>query len=113
MDIERVVAKRLVDATGIKAVLEVPRDAPDEFISVELTGGNGLGFGNQAFVSVCSWALTRRRAAAIAALVERAVPLLLQEENVFDAFSDGTSRLPDPASGGARYKTNVNLTIFE
>lgn len=113
MDIERIVAKRLMDATGIRAVLEVPRDAPGEFISVELTGGNGLGFGAQAFVAVCSWAPTRRRAAEIAGLVERAVPLLLEEENIFDAFPDGTYRLPDPATGGARYRTNVNLTIFE
>lgn len=113
MDIERIVAKRLMDETGIKAVLEVPRDAPGEFLSVELTGGNGLGFSGQAFVAVYSWAPTRRRAAEMAGLVELAVPMLLHEENVFDAFPDGTYRLPDPASGGARYRTNVNLTIFE
>lgn len=113
MDIELIVAKRLMDETGIKAVLEVPRDAPGEFLSVELTGGNGLGFGSQAFVAVYSWAPTRRRAAEMAGLVELAVPMLLHEENVFDAFPDGTYRLPDPATGGARYRTNVNLTIFE
>lgn len=113
MDIERVVAKRLMAETGIKAVLEVPKDTPDEFISVELTGGNGLGFGIQAFVAVYSWAPTRRRAAEIAGVVENAVPTLLHEENIFDAFADGTYRLPDPATGGARYRTNVNLTVFE
>ena len=102
MDVERTVAKRLMYATGIKTVLEVPRDAPDEFISVELTGGNGLGFGAQAFVAVYSWAPTRRRAAEMAGLVELAVPMYLDEENIFDAFPDGTYRLPTPATGGAR-----------
>lgn len=113
MDIERIVAKRLMDATGVGAVLEIPSDRPSEFISVELTGGNWLDFGKQAIVSVYEWAPTRKRAAEIASIVEQSVPLLLAEENIFDAFSDGSYRMPDPESGGARYKTNVNLTIFE
>ena len=34
MDVERMVAQRLMDETGIKAVLDVPADRPSEFISV-------------------------------------------------------------------------------
>ena len=52
MDIERVAAQRLMDATGIKAVLEVPKRRPSEFISVEMTGGSGDRFMRTA--SLCS-----------------------------------------------------------
>ena len=43
MDVERMVAQRLMDETGIKAVLEVPADRPSEFISVSQTGSSRSG----------------------------------------------------------------------
>lgn len=113
MDVERVVAERLMDATGIKAVLEVPGERPDEFISVEMTGGSGDRFIKGASLAVQSWAQTRRRAAEIARLVEQSVPDLTDEPNVFRAVANGSYRWPDPDSGQARYQTNVELTICE
>lgn len=113
MDVERVVAKRLMDATGIKAVLEVPGERPDEFISVEMTGGGGDRFVRTASLAVQSWARTRRRAAEISRLVEEATPGLTEEPNVFRAVANGSYRFPDPDSGQARYQTNVELTICE
>ncbi len=113
MDVERVVARRLMDATGVKAVLEVPEDRPREFISVELTGsGPGL-YPKTCSLAVQSWAETRRRAAEIAGLVEQAVYGLADEPNVFKAYPDGTYRWPDPDSRQERYQTNAELTICE
>ena len=114
MDVERVVARRLMGATGIKAVLEVPEDRPGEFISVEMTGGAREKLCIQhASLAVQSWAQTRQRAAEIARLVEQAAPGLTEEPNIFRAVANGTYRWPDPESRQARYQTNVELTICE
>ena len=114
MDVERAVAQRLMDATGITAVLEVPEERPDEFISVEMTGGTGDRFIRGASLAVQSWAQTRRRAAEIARMVEQAVPAIPDaEQNVVRAVATGSYRRPDPESGQPRYQTNVELTICE
>jgi hypothetical protein len=113
MDVERVVAKRLMDATGIKAVLDVPAERPAEFISVEIDNGAGGRFIKDVSLSVQSWAKTRRRAAEMASLVEKAVPDLVDEPNIFRAVAGGSYKWPDPDSGQARYQTNVELTICE
>ena len=113
MDVERAVAKRLMDSIGIKAVLEVPDERPDELISVELTGGNAGRFIKRLTLAVQSWAQSRRRAAEIAALVEQAVYDLADEPNIFSATPSGTYRWPDPDSGQDRYQTTVELTICE
>ena len=115
MDVERVVAQRLMGATGIRAVLEVPEERPDEFISVEMTGGTREQMCIQhASLAVQSWAQTRQRAAEISRLVEAAVSGIADaEQNVFRAVATGSYRWPDPDSGQARYQTNVELTICE
>ena len=113
MDVERVAARRLMDATGIKAVLEVPDPRPAEFISVEMTGGSGDRFTRHASLAVQSWAKTRARAAEIALAVEAAAPEIEREPNVFRAVANGSYRFPDPDSGRARYQTNVEIDICE
>ena len=113
MDIESVAATRLMDSIGIKADLEVPDPRPEEFISVEMTGGSGDRFVRTASLAVQSWAKTRKRAAEIARLVEEAVPDIADEPNVFHAVANGTYRWPDPDSGHERYQTNVELTVCE
>ena len=113
MDVERMAAKRLMDATGIKVLLDVPADRPEEFATVELTGGSGDRFMRRAVLAVQSWAATRRRAAEMAMAVEAAVPSLMDEQNVFRAVANGSYRWPDPDSGQPRYQTTVELTICE
>lgn len=113
MDVERVVAKRLMDSTGIRTVLEVPEERPEEFVSVEMTGGGGDRFIRTASLAVQSWAQTRQRAAEISRLVEAAIPDLADEPNIFRAVATGSYRWPDPDSGQPRYQTNVELTICE
>lgn len=114
VDIERAVAKHLLDATGIKTVLEVPKTRPDEFISVEMTGGSGDRFIRRAVVAVQSWAKARQRASEIARIVESKIPDLADdEENVFSAVATGSYRWPDPDSRQERYQTTVEITICE
>lgn len=113
MDVERMAAKRLMAATGIKVFLDVPADRPEEFATVELTGGSGDRFMRRAVLAVQSWASTRRRAAEMAMAVEAAVPSLMDEQNVFRAVANGSYRWPDHDSGQPRYQTTVELTICE
>lgn len=58
MDVERMVAQRLMDETGIKAVLDVPADRPSEFISVSQTGSSRSGCINRVQLVAQSWAKT-------------------------------------------------------
>ena len=95
MDVERMVAQRLMDETGIKAVLDVPADRPSEFISVSQTGSSRSGCINRVQLVAQSWAKTRSRAAEIA------------------ATCGDTYRWDDPDSRQRRYQTNVNVTICE
>lgn len=113
MDAERMVAQRLMDETGIKAVTDVPADRPSEFISVSQTGSSRNGCINRVKLVAQSWAKTRRRAAEIAEAVEHAVPSLMDEECVFEATCEGTYRWDDTDSRQRRYQTNVNVTICE
>lgn len=113
MDVEHMVATRLMDATGIQAVIEVPDDRPKEFISVQLLGSTGDRFIKVHRLAVQSWAETRPRAAEIARMVELAAFDLDEEQNVFRSVANGTYRWPDPDSGQARYQTNLELTICE
>ena len=112
-DIERTVAARLMAETGIKAVLEVPGSRHEEFISVELVGSTGSRFTQRRMLAVQSWAKTRRRAAEIARMVERAIPALEDEPEVFGPVATSTYRFPDPDSGQERYQTNAELTVCE
>lgn len=111
MDIERVVAKRIMDETGIKTVLEVPATRPDEFVSVEMTGGTNGRFMQTAILAIQTWATTRRRAAEMAVAVQHAVFNLTDEQNIFKATPGGAYRYPDPDSKSERYQINVDLTL--
>ena len=113
MDIERVVAKRILDATEIPTVLEVPKERPDEFISVELTGTNGTRFIHTCTLAVQSWAKTRKRASEISRKVEDAVPGLTDEANIFSAVATGSYRWPDPDSRNERYQTTIEIIVCE
>lgn len=77
MDIERFVAERLMDTTGIKTVLEVPEIRPGEFVSVQRTGGPEKAFSDHPTLAVQSWAKTRRRASEMARSVNNALKGLM------------------------------------
>lgn len=113
MDVERMVAQRLMDETGIEAVLDVPADRPSEFISVSQTGSSRSGCINRVQLVAQSWAKTRRRAAEIAEAVEHAVPSLMDEECVFEANVRRHVPLGRPRQPPAPIPTNVNVTICE
>lgn len=112
MDIERFVAEKVMDTTGFKTVLEVPEMRPDEFVSVERTGGPENRFSDSPTLAVQSWAKTRKRAAEMSKAVSNALKGLMAFDCVFAVDIEKTYRWPDPESGHERYQTVVNLTIY-
>lgn len=116
MDIEAVVARRLMEATGVRAFLEVPEESPDEFITVEMTGGGG-GFLDPARFDVDCWSAKgkggRKRAAEIAEAVKAAVPDLDDEPDIFHPTVENCYRMPDPDTGRPRYVVGIQVWICE
>ena len=112
MDVEAVVARRLMDATGIPAFLEVPPDTPDEFLTVEQTGGGGM-FLEPFQLDVDCFAQTRKRAKAMSKDVSTAVYDLDEEPNIFHPTVENTYRMPDPDTGTPRYVVQIQVWVCE
>lgn len=113
MDTERFVASRLAETTGLKCVLEVPEIRPDEFVSVQRTGGPEERFSSSPTFAVQAWAKTRRRAAELMRQVNNALMGLMAFDCVFGVDIEKSYRWPDPESGHERYQTVVNMTIYD
>lgn len=113
LDVERVVAEFLLEKTDIPVYLEVPKDRPSEFITVEQTSTGGTRFAKIVYLAVQSWAETRKLAEEISEMVEEAVFELDEIPNFFNPNATQTYRFPDPASKQQRYQTTVELMVCE
>lgn len=116
MDVEAVVAERIGGATGLPAFLEVPPDAPDDFITVEQTGGGG-NFLEPVQLDIDCWSAKRKggrkRAREIASLAAAAVPDLDEEPNIFHPTVENTYRMNDPDTGRPRYVVQCQVWVCE
>lgn len=112
MDVEEVAARRLAASIGLPAFLDVPEDAPDEFITVEQTGGGGT-YLDAVQLDVDCWGATRKRAKAVSLLVQAAVGELDEDPNIFHPKVEGAYRMPDPDTGRPRYVVGVSLWVCE
>ncbi len=112
MDAEAAVARSLMQATGVKAFLEVPADRPDEFITVEQTGSSE-GRVSRVSLAVQAWAKTRKRAMEIAQAASAAVYDLDELDNVFGPEVESIYRFPDPDSRMARYQLGAVIRVCE
>lgn len=112
MDVEEVVARRIRDAIGTPAYLDVPKEAPEEFITVEQTGGGGT-YMEAALLDIDCWAKTRKGAKALSRLVAAAVPDLDEEPNIFNPKVENIYRMNDPDTGCPRYVVSISLWVCE
>lgn len=120
MDVEATVARRIAEATGVRAYLEVPKDEdlePDcDFITVEQTGG-GAGMLDPVQLDIDCWSSKRKggrkRARAVARLVEAAVLDLDEEPNIFHPTVENTYRMNDPDTGRPRYVVQAQVWVCE
>lgn len=115
MDIERVVASKLKELTGLACYLEKPaKDVPDEYLVITQTGGAGQWIEDiQLDVDCYAPPKQRKLARANASLVEAAATELDSVENIFGPVATNTYRQNDPDTGEARYVVQIELTICE
>lgn len=118
MDVERVVAQRIADATGIPAFLEMPdgdRD-PGDLVTVEQVGGGG-GFLEPVQLDIDCWSTRggggRRRARAIAEAVCAAVPDLDEEPDIYGPSVVNKYRMNDPDTRRPRYVVQAEVLVCE
>lgn len=118
MDIERVVAERLMEETGIPAFLEMPErdEDPGDLITVMRTGGGG-SYMETVQVDVDCWSTKkgggRKRAKQIADLVRAAALDLDEEPNIFHPRPVNTYRDNDPDTRRPRYVVQIELWVCE
>lgn len=112
MDVEAVVARRIGDAVGVPAYLDVPEGAAGDLLTVEQTGGGG-SYMEAVSLDIDCWADTRKRAKAVSALVSAAVADLDDEPNVFNPRVENVYRMNDPDTGRPRYVVSVSLWVCE
>lgn len=114
MDIEAVVARHLKAKLGCNAYLEVPKNAPETFITVEQTGGGGNMLERVQFDIDCFAGRNQRKAAkALATSVCAAIPNLDEETNLFHPKVENTYRMNDPDSGRSRYVVQASVYVCE
>ena len=117
MDIERVVAQRLKDKTGIDAYLSVPVDPPDEFLTVEVIRTDVQSrFIPVYALDVDVWAKdahARARAHELAQKVIDETPNLDEEPNIFNPTFENCYRSPDADTGRARYVVQIECAVCE
>lgn len=116
MDVEAVVAKRLMDETQIKAFLSVPDDTPDEFLTVEMTSEGGDRFKQSYSLDVDVWGKdehARLRTYEMAHDVMLAVPTLEEEPNIFSPKVTNCYRSADYDTGRMRYVVQIELLVCE
>lgn len=114
MDIEAVVARRLSEAVGVPARVEVTGATPEIFISVERLGGGGSMF-EPVQLAVDCWAGKKQRKAAqaLSEKVKGAVYDLDEEPNVFHPEVTNCYRQNDPDTCRSRYIVQAQLWVCE
>lgn len=114
MDIEAAAARRIAKAVGVPAYLEVPKDAPGSFVTVERIGGGG-SYMEPVRLAIDCWAgkKQRRAAQALSDRVRAAVYDLDEEPNVFHPEVINTYRQNDPDTGRSRYIVQAQVWVCE
>lgn len=114
-DIERSVAKYLLDETGIQAYIEVPQEPADEYLSVELTGSSGNPWNATYHMDIDCVAGQdqRRRARELAYRVQRACHDLDTLPCVFNPTVSNIYRMNDPDTRRSRYVVQLDFVLCD
>lgn len=111
MDIEAEVIAFLRDYLGLKAYAEVPARRPDEFVTVERTGGAYDGVVvDRPTLAIQAWSTSRYQASNIGRLIAESLPFMVEVSGVNNVdINTGPYNWPDPDSGTARYQLVVEF----
>lgn len=107
---EMFLINQLAPAAGVPVSGDVPKDRPEEFVTVERTGGPQDRFLDHGTYAVQAWAPSRAQAARLIDKINRLIENLAAHPRVVTARVESTYNYPDPDVSGGRYQSTVTLT---
>lgn len=112
MLVEQKVIEWAKSVTGLPAAIVVPKSRPDEFITVERTGGSASVALDHPQLAVQCWAKTFGRCAKLAQMLRNDAMAggLLSHEGIYRVDVGSTYSFPDPDSDTPRYQLTLTLT---
>lgn len=111
MNIEATIISYLKEC-GINAVSDVPKNRPDEFVTVERTGGSHDSFVlDRPTVAVQAWSTTRYNASELMMEVDELMRSLTSVEGVNRCTRNSLYNYPDE-SGHPRYQAVYDLVTY-
>lgn len=112
MLVEQEVVNWAKKVTGLTAAIVVPKTRPDEFITVERTGGSAEYGLDHPQLAIQCWAKTFGRCAKLAQMLREDALAggLNSHKGIYRVDVGSTYSFPDPDSGSPRYQMSLTLT---
>lgn len=111
MNIEATIIEYL-NKNGIKAVADIPATRPDEFVTVERTGGSfGSVVLDRPTVAVQAWSTTRYKASELMTEVDTLMRNLVSISGVSKCSRNSLYNYPDE-SGHPRYQAVYDIVTY-
>lgn len=110
IDVEGALIAYLKRETGVETYAEVPNPRPDEFVTVERTGGprTDVVVDNPMLAIQC-WSTSRLAASKLALSVDEVLPAFAYEPNIHKVERLSLYNHPDEKGNVARYQIVVQL----
>ena len=108
--IETVLLRYLERETGLPASMEVPESPPEEFITVEKTGGGERDHIKTAMFAIRSYGGSLFRAAEINETVKAAMLSMPERTGIFRAELNGDYNYTDTKTKRYRYQAVYDIT---
>lgn len=110
LDIELALIEWMKGKLGIEAFADVPNHRPDEFVTVERTGGGRSDvIVDNPMIAVQCWAETRYRASRLATSVDSALNEFAYEPGILKVDRVSMHNFPDEKGSNARYQLVIEL----
>ena len=109
MNVEEKVIQ-LLRTAGYDAYADAPNPMPDEFVTVERTGGGAADMVDSATLAVQCWAKGRKAAADMADGVRGALYAMQGVGGLGGISVDSLYNWPDPQTRRSRYQMTVGVT---
>ena len=98
---------------GVLVSMQVPRQRPPRFVTVERTGGPEERYRGIPTLAVQVWAADRFLASELALVVQAALQEMVQRADIARVSVPNVYNFPDPDSGQARYQLTVELVTTD
>lgn len=110
VDIEGRLIQWIEQTTGVATYAEVPNPRPDEFVTVERTGGarTDVVVDNPMLAIQC-WSTSREAASRLARSIDSVLPSFAYEPRIYKVNRNSLYNFPDEQGKNARYQIVVQI----